>query len=123
MSHTTFYTYDGNQNLLTLTNPLSHTTTYTYNANGDLAGLTDPLGHETQYTYNTLGDSGDTIPNSGIFPLRVAPHLRKRTCPSREVSPRTAKGCGELPDSCGGAALRGTVPPPSGRRYHRSPNH
>ena len=46
---TTSYTYDGNGNVASETDPDSNVTSYTYNANGQVLTETTPLG-TTTYT-------------------------------------------------------------------------
>lgn len=56
----TTYTYDGFNNPLTITVPISSvqsaTTTYTYNGFGEVLTMTDPLGNVTTNTYDANGN-------------------------------------------------------------------
>jgi RHS repeat-associated protein len=58
--NTTSYTYDSNNNVLTVTVPItsSHTatTTYTYNSFGEVLTTTDPLGNVTTNIYDANGN-------------------------------------------------------------------
>jgi RHS repeat-associated protein len=60
LGHTTAYTYDSNQNLLTVTAQVSSTayatTTYTYNSFGEPLTVTDALGNTTTNTYDANGN-------------------------------------------------------------------
>ncbi len=54
---TTLYEYDGNGDLIAVTDPDKHKTTYGYNeATGDRTSETDPLNHETKWEYNSTHD-------------------------------------------------------------------
>ncbi|MBI1747675.1 MAG: hypothetical protein HYR55_13975, partial [Acidobacteria bacterium] len=58
--HTTTYTYDGANNMLSQTAHLDDgtpvTTSYTYNSFGEVLNMTDPLGHVTTNTYDAKGN-------------------------------------------------------------------
>jgi YD repeat-containing protein len=58
--HTTTYTYDSANNMLSQTAHLDDgtpvTTSYTYNSFGEVLTMTDPLGHVTTNTYDTKGN-------------------------------------------------------------------
>ena len=60
LGHTTAYTYDSNQNLLTVTAQVSSTayatTTYTYNSFGEPLTVTDALGNTTTNAYDANGN-------------------------------------------------------------------
>jgi YD repeat-containing protein len=53
---TTTYTYDSNDDLLTITDPNSHTTTNTYDTNGNLTSTENALGFTTTYASNSFGE-------------------------------------------------------------------
>jgi YD repeat-containing protein len=55
---TTSYSYDGDLNLVAVTNPRGNTTTMTWGANGDLATRTAPapLSYTESWTYDSLND-------------------------------------------------------------------
>lgn len=64
------FTYDNNGNRLTETvypySPLNALlTTYTYNGNGQIASKTDPLGVTTSYTYDNFGRIGSISDTNG----------------------------------------------------------
>ncbi|HTD25005.1 MAG TPA: RHS repeat-associated core domain-containing protein [Terriglobales bacterium] len=52
---TTQMVYDGNSDLLSVTDALNHTTTYGYDPQGDLTLIVDPLLHTTTMTYDSEG--------------------------------------------------------------------
>jgi RHS repeat-associated protein len=59
LSHTTSYSYDSNQNLLSTSQQANSgyaTTSYTYNSFGEPLTVTDPLGNVTTNTYDTHGN-------------------------------------------------------------------
>jgi RHS repeat-associated protein len=59
LGHTTSYTYDSNQNLLSVSRQANSgyaTTSYTYNSFGEPLTVTDPLGNVTTNTYDTHGN-------------------------------------------------------------------
>jgi RHS repeat-associated protein len=59
LGHTTSYTYDSNQNMLSVSRQANSgyaTTSYTYNSFGEPLTVTDPLGHVTTNTYDTHGN-------------------------------------------------------------------
>jgi RHS repeat-associated protein len=60
LGYTSSYTYDSNNNVLTIAAPpsggASATTTYTYNLIGEPLTVTDPLGYVTTNTYNSKGN-------------------------------------------------------------------
>jgi RHS repeat-associated protein len=59
LGHTTSYTYDPNQNLLSVSRQANSgyaTTSYTYNSFGEPLTVTDPLGNVTTNTYDTHGN-------------------------------------------------------------------
>lgn len=63
----TVFTYDGNNNLATLTNPLQQTTTYTYDERGNRTSLTDPLSHVSRWTWDADNNqTSATDPNGNI---------------------------------------------------------
>ncbi len=63
---TTLYEYDGNGDLIAVTDPDKHKTTYGYNeATGDRTSETDPLNHETKWEYNSTHDVISTTTPSG----------------------------------------------------------
>ena len=51
-------TYDGNGNMLTLTDPMGYTESYTYTADGfnNIATHTDKLGHQYTFSYDANGN-------------------------------------------------------------------
>ena len=51
-------TYDGNGNMLTLTDPLGYTESYTYTTDGynNIATYTDKLGHQYTFSYDASGN-------------------------------------------------------------------
>ncbi|MDP2923714.1 MAG: RHS repeat-associated core domain-containing protein [Candidatus Omnitrophota bacterium] len=53
---TNLFSYDGMDNLLTVTNAQGKTTTYTYDAAAKPLSLSDPLGGVITYTYDTEGN-------------------------------------------------------------------
>ena len=55
MGHTTHYEYDEDNDLITVTNPLSGTTVYSYNEYGQVTSVTYENGHTTYYGYDSLG--------------------------------------------------------------------
>jgi RHS repeat-associated protein len=59
LGHITSYTYDSNQNLLSVSQQANSgyaTTSYTYNSFGEPLTVTDPLGNVTTNTYDTHGN-------------------------------------------------------------------
>jgi RHS repeat-associated protein len=59
LGHTTSYSYDSNQNLLSASQQANSgyaTTSYTYNSFGEPLTVTDPLGNVTTNTYDTHGN-------------------------------------------------------------------
>lgn len=60
LGHKVSYTYDGNSNMLSQSEPLDANTTvgwtYTYNSFGEVLAATDPLGNVTTNTYDTHGN-------------------------------------------------------------------
>jgi large repetitive protein len=52
---TTIWTYDPDNQLTKVTDPLSQSTNYTYDQLGDVVQTTDPLGNATTAVYNTDG--------------------------------------------------------------------
>jgi RHS repeat-associated protein len=59
LGHTTSYTYDSNQNLLSVSQQANSgyaTTSYTYNSFGEPLTVTDPLGNVTTNTYDAHGN-------------------------------------------------------------------
>jgi RHS repeat-associated protein len=59
LGHTTSYSYDSNQNLLSVSQQANSgyaTTSYTYNSFGEPLTVTDPLGNVTTNTYDTHGN-------------------------------------------------------------------
>jgi RHS repeat-associated protein len=57
-------TYDGTQDLLTVTDGNGHTTKYTYDSHGNRTSKTDPEGDKTEWTYNSTHDVlTETKPN------------------------------------------------------------
>jgi YD repeat-containing protein len=59
LGHTTSYSYDSNQNLLSVSRQANSgyaTTSYTYNSFGEPLTVTDPLGNVTTNTYDTHGN-------------------------------------------------------------------
>ena len=71
LSYTTSYTYDGSNNVASVTQPAVNganpQTTYTYNSFGEVVTMTDPLGNVTSNTYDTHGNllSVTTPPPNG----------------------------------------------------------
>ena len=53
--NTTIYTYDAEDRLITITDPVSLVTTFSY-TNGLLASITDPSGRITSFTHDTAGN-------------------------------------------------------------------
>ena len=49
---TNTFTYDGRNNVTSVTDRLGHIIRYTYDKNGDLLSVTDPLGNTTRYGYD-----------------------------------------------------------------------
>src|SRR6266852_2469088 len=71
--HTTTYTYDSANNLLSesvqLDSDTTATTTYTYNSFGEVLTVSDPLGHVTTNTYDSHGNLASVTtpaPASGV---------------------------------------------------------
>jgi RHS repeat-associated protein len=59
LNHVTTYTYDSNQNMLSMSvqaNSGAATTTYTYNSFGEPLTITDALGNTTTFTYDAHGN-------------------------------------------------------------------
>ena len=60
LGHTTTYTYDGNGNVLSISQPDGNgntaTTTYTYNGFNEVLTVTDPLGNVTTNAYDSHGN-------------------------------------------------------------------
>ncbi|MEM2117267.1 MAG: cysteine peptidase family C39 domain-containing protein [Thermoplasmata archaeon] len=56
LGNTYNYSYDGNGNLISSTDPYGNTTTYTYDSNGNLTSITDPLGRTTYFSYDSNGN-------------------------------------------------------------------
>jgi RHS repeat-associated protein len=60
LGRVTTYTYDSNNNLISIAQPTvsggTPTTTYTYNSFGEVLTVTDPLGHVTTNTYDSHGN-------------------------------------------------------------------
>jgi RHS repeat-associated protein len=52
--HTTSYSYDGNDRLLSVTDQLGHTTSYSYDGDGNRTSVTDANSHVTSSSYNGL---------------------------------------------------------------------
>jgi RHS repeat-associated protein len=77
LSHTISYTYDSNQNLLTVSaqagSGVYATTTYTYNSFGEPLTVTDPLGNVTTNAYDANGNlvSVTTPAPNGSTPASV----------------------------------------------------
>jgi RHS repeat-associated protein len=66
IASTTLYEYDGNGDLIAVTDPDKHKTTYGYNeATGDRTSETDPLSHETKWEYNSTHDVTSTTTPRG----------------------------------------------------------
>ena len=59
------WTYDGNNNVLSATDPLG-TQSWTYNANNQPLTWTDKLGHTASYTYSGLGQLLTVTDRNGI---------------------------------------------------------
>jgi YD repeat-containing protein len=62
--------YDGNHNLVAVTDPLGHTTTYAYDANGNRTSVTYPrtassLNTTSKTEYNAYGEPTKTIDENG----------------------------------------------------------
>ena len=56
LGHTTSFTYDAMQNVLTQTDAYGKTTTLTYNSLNEVLTATDPLSHVTTNTYDANGN-------------------------------------------------------------------
>jgi RHS repeat-associated protein len=56
LNRTTHYTYDANENMLTMKDPLQNITTYTYDFNGNQTSVLDPLQHKSTKTYNQYAE-------------------------------------------------------------------
>lgn len=63
--HTTTFTYNADNQLVSQTDALGHTTSYTYNADNQLIKTTNALGETTTNTYNDLGLLANTTNNRG----------------------------------------------------------
>jgi len=58
---TTFYTYDWQGNVLTVSNPDGKVTSYTYDAAGNQTSVTDPLGNTRHMTYDERGRVAEVV--------------------------------------------------------------
>ena len=66
----TFYTYDSQGRVTSVTDPFGLTTQYTYNAIGKKATMVDPRGETTSYTYDAFGrERVTTYPDGSIMDI------------------------------------------------------
>jgi RHS repeat-associated protein len=56
LNHTTTYTYDSKENLISQTDALGNVTSYTYDANGNQTSATDPVGNTSTKLYNQYSE-------------------------------------------------------------------
>ena len=74
----TSYSYDGDGNQITLTDPRGYITTTAYNADDGQTTVTDPDNNASLTCYNGLGDVSQTVPPAGV----AANHLTPASCPT-----------------------------------------
>lgn len=65
MGFTTTYTYDGDNNIASVTDANGATTTYTYDAADRVSTVTDALGGTTSYTYDAVGNQSTVTDSEG----------------------------------------------------------
>ena len=65
---TTSYTYDSNEQLITVTDPLNRSWTYGYDSYGDRTSATSPLGHKTTYGFDADSRETSTVSARGNEP-------------------------------------------------------
>jgi RHS repeat-associated protein len=53
---TVSYTYDANNDRISITNQNGNTTNFSYDAQGNVTGITDPLGNAQTFTYDSKND-------------------------------------------------------------------
>lgn len=87
-TETTSYTYDANDNLLTVTDPLGGVTTYAYDAKNRRISETDALGNVTTFAYDDRGNLTRTDYEDGTFEIRGY-DLRGRTTAITDRGGRT----------------------------------
>jgi YD repeat-containing protein len=89
---TTLYEYDGNGDLIAVTDPDKHKTTYGYNeATGDRTSETDPLSHETKWKYDSTHDiETETTPEGETITIKRNSHGDPETI-ERPVGGETQK--------------------------------
>ncbi|MBI2761302.1 MAG: RHS repeat protein, partial [Chloroflexi bacterium] len=96
---TTTYTYNGSNDLLTETDPLSHTKTFTYNSAGSLLTAANALGYTTTYTYTSFGQRltmTDATSNQTTYGYNTQGDLTTTTNPGSFVWTKTYDAAGRL---------------------------
>jgi RHS repeat-associated protein len=107
LDNVTNYTYDGNNNLASVSKPLNLTTTattsYTYNSFGEVLTTTDPLGNTTTNTYDSHGNmlsvtspvpTSNTTASVTQFQYNTLGELTQITDPNGNVSKLTYSSVG-----------------------------
>ncbi len=107
MGNATNYTYDGNNDVASVSKPLnsttSATTSYTYNSFGEVVTMTDPLGNVTTNTYDSHGNlltvtapqpNNNTSPSLTQFQYATNGELTQITDPNGNVTKLTYNSVG-----------------------------